>query len=59
MILPGSGSAERPYMVSGQPGEMLTITPKSETNFYLTAQYGHQSERSLRDDIRVLELLHG
>jgi hypothetical protein len=58
-VLPGTGNAERPYLVSGQPGEVITVTPKSEVNYFLAANYAHQSERSLRDDIRVLELLRG
>jgi hypothetical protein len=27
------------------------------TNYNLTAQYGHQPERSLRDDVRLLQLM--
>jgi hypothetical protein len=61
-IVPGSGSGDRPVSVPLEPGELVTVTPKSQVtnyNFNLTAQYRNQSERSLRDDVRVLELLHG
>jgi hypothetical protein len=61
-IVPGSGTGDRPVSVNLEPGELVTVTPKSQVthyNFNLTAQYKHQSERSLRDDVRVLELLHG
>lgn len=29
------------------------------TNFNITAQYGYQDERSLRDDVRTLQMLYG
>jgi hypothetical protein len=61
-IVPGTGSGDRPVSVPLEPGELVTVTPKSQVtnyNFNLTAQYKHQTERSLRDDVRVLELLHG
>jgi hypothetical protein len=29
------------------------------TNYYLTANYGYQDERSLRDDVRYLQMLYG
>ena len=61
-IVPGSGSGDRPVSVPLEPGELVTVTPKSQVtnyNFNLTAQYKHQTERSLRDTVRVLELMHG
>lgn len=31
-IVPGMGSGDRPYMINAEPGEMVTITPKSQVS---------------------------
>jgi hypothetical protein len=61
------------FMIGATSGEEIDIKTKEQQKagaiggggsggdtyiYKLTAQYGFQSERSLRDDVRVLELLH-
>lgn len=45
------------------PGRIVpnarSATSASTTNYYLTAQYSQQDERSLRDDVRMMQMLAG
>ncbi len=55
---------KRPELfVPDVPGRIVpnvrNATSTSTTNYYLTAQYSQQDERSLRDDVRMMQMLAG
>jgi tape measure domain-containing protein len=60
-MLPGmqAGFLDVDNLMRQSLGAMTNSIESSQTNINLTAQYGYQPEKRLRDDVRMLQLLQG
>ncbi len=60
-MLPGmrAGFLEADALMRQNLGNMSNSIESSQTNINLTAHYGYQPEKRLRDDVRMLQLLQG
>jgi hypothetical protein len=54
-IVPGSGGGDRPYMLNLTPGELVTVTPKSQVNNFNLTVNSMQSAAGLQQDFAFMQ----